>query len=120
MGIHGRSIEQRVLLQPFTDPAATESGISSIKSALSDVTFGAGNGRALPEATVVLARGPAQPKAKGMFKMITAHLQFFAEVFGRNGLVLRQRRPEGRPDPRPRRALTALGRWRRQTAPPTA
>ena len=54
-----------------------------------------------------------------MFKLITAHLQFFAEVFGRNGFVLRQRRPEGRPDPRPRRALTALGRWRRQTAPPT-
>ncbi|MGE0116621.1 MAG: hypothetical protein AB7S71_06450 [Dongiaceae bacterium] len=51
--------------------------------------------------------------------MITAHLQFFAEVFGRSGLVLRRRRPEGRPDPRPRRRLAVLDRWRRQTAPPT-
>jgi hypothetical protein len=51
-------------------------------------------------------------------KMITAHLQFVAEVFGRNGFSLRSQRPEGRPGPRFQRARSVIGRWSRQQSPP--
>ena len=49
--------------------------------------------------------------------MITAHLQFVAEVFGRNGL-LRSQRPEGRPGPRFERLRSIVGRLSRQQSPP--
>jgi hypothetical protein len=51
-------------------------------------------------------------------KMITAHLQFVAEVFGRNGRFLRSQRPEGRPGSRFGRIRSAVGRWSRQQSPP--
>jgi hypothetical protein len=53
-----------------------------------------------------------------MFKMITAHLQFVAEVFGRNGFNLRSQRPEGRAGSRLRQILSALRGRRRQHSPP--
>jgi hypothetical protein len=53
-----------------------------------------------------------------MFNMITAHLQFVAEVFGRNGFNLRSKRPEGRMGPGPRRFLSPVGNRRRQHSPP--
>ena len=50
--------------------------------------------------------------------MITAHLQFVAEVFGRNGFSLGSRRPEGRAGRRLGRIGSALGRWSRKQSPP--
>jgi hypothetical protein len=50
--------------------------------------------------------------------MITSHLQFVAEVFGRNGLFLRPQDPEGRPGSRLDRIRSVLRRWSRQHSPP--
>jgi hypothetical protein len=50
--------------------------------------------------------------------MITAHLQFIAEVFGRNGFFLREQRPEGQPRRRFDRIRSVVGRWSSQQSPP--
>jgi hypothetical protein len=50
-------------------------------------------------------------------KMITSHLQFVAEVFGRNGL-LRSQRPEGQPGSRFDRIRSIVGRRSSQHSPP--
>jgi hypothetical protein len=53
-----------------------------------------------------------------MFKMITSHLMFVAEVFGRDRGLRRSNESEDRPVSRPGRLLSVFGSRLRQHSPP--